>query len=151
MTERSLAFLRALPDVDPPAALWSRIERTHGRRRFARRAVSFAMAASVLLAAVFVGTNGFVAHDRAGPGRAVAVADAIARSHVLERDLAAVRTPGAQASLSLEAELARVDADLSRAYARRAGDAELHTLWNARVAALETLVALHRHPEAIRI
>ena len=146
MTERSLEFLRALPDIEPPPALWPRIERAQKRRRVARRVVSFAVAASVLVAVFVVGSQLFVTRDQ----HEAAVATAIARSHVLERDLVAVRRSGAQA-LSLEAELARVDADLSRAYARRAGDAELRTLWNARVATLETLVAMHRHPDAIRI
>ena len=153
MTERSLAFLRALPDVDPPPALWNRIERAQSRRRSTRRAVSFAMAATVLVAVMAVGTVmvGRGEIDRDVVGAAPPISETITRSHALERDLAAVRSTGQRASLSLEAELARVDADLARAYARQASEAELHTLWSARVTALETLVALHRHPEAIRI
>jgi hypothetical protein len=149
VTEQALQFLRCLPEVEPPALLWARIERAQARRRFARRAVPVALAASLLVALLMLRGTPTASGPTAAP--IAGIDQTIARSHALEGDLATARKTGGAASLSLESELARIDSDLARAYSRRANEVELSSLWNARVAALETLVASHRHPDAIRI
>ena len=143
----TLEFLRSLPDVAPPAALWTRIERVHARRRFVRRVMPLA---AVLLGGVLM-SNWDRPLQPPGPEGRESLVALIEQSHRLERDLATAQPTGSAVQTALAAELARVDAELLRAYARGAAVDELRPIWRARVAALESLVATQRHPDAIRI
>ena len=153
--------LRALSRHTPPAGGWNDLNRRMAarRRNFAVAGGGFALAASVLVAVTLIGLRPDVAppsgSQAAQPqaGRATAVAQVspelaqlIARSQALERQLSSVRPQVAvwntgrdQRATLLETELRRVDAQINFA---GTGDAE--ALWRRRVMLMNALVDLHQ-------
>jgi hypothetical protein len=141
--------LAELPEFDAPAARWLDVIAARRARGTAwrRRALLAGVAAAAALAAVAL------LPSRVAPpavdGAAVALAQAVQRSHALEGELARARGAGSAALVTVEADLARVDHALQAAYDRGAPPAELEPLWRERAAALETLLAGYRHPDTL--
>jgi len=152
--------LRALSRHTPPAGGWNDLNRRMAarRRNFAVAGGGFALAASVLVAVTLIGLrpdvappSGQSAQPQAGRATAVAqvspeLAQLIARSQALERQLSSVRPQVAvwntgrdQRATLLETELRRVDAQINFA---GTGDAE--ALWRRRVMLMNALVDLHQ-------
>ncbi|MDP9139660.1 MAG: hypothetical protein M3O62_02570 [Pseudomonadota bacterium] len=147
--------LKTLPDFDPPADGWSRLqarlEPAVPRRR--HRAAPLALAASVLMMIA----AGWLAYTPAPPSGAPApsigaaandnaVAGLMARSRALESDLDQVRPQVvvwdgrlAATTQTLESRLAMVDLQLNHADADSA-----RRLWQDRVALMSRLVETHQ-------
>lgn len=139
-SELSLRTLRvaALPEFDPPAQLWVRIEAEHHRRRQRRRLAQWgtAVAAAVALAAVLLLAP---QQDRVSGGADI-LAALETRSRQLEQEYAdVVRSAAAPYD---EAELFAIERALQQAYDRGAGVPELLPLWQQRNEVLTSLIAL---------
>lgn len=137
--ELSLSVLRlnGLPEFDPPAHLWDRIEAAQTQRR--RRATvrwGGGIAAVVAIAAVLL----VLPAQRPGGQGGGALAQLEQRSHELEQTYAGLSQP---ASLfESEAELHAVERALQQAYDRGATADELMPLWQQRNDVLSSLIAL---------
>lgn len=138
--ELSLKALRlaALPEFDPPAHLWVRIEAEHQRRRQRRRVTQWgtSIAAVLALAAVLL----LVPEQSAGPGGSSPLALLESRSQELEQMYASLSQSAA--ALDNEAELRAVEVALQQAYDRGAAADELMPLWQQRNEVLTNLIAL---------
>lgn len=138
--ELSLKALRlaALPEFDPPADLWGRIEAEHGRRRQRRRLRQWGMgiAAALALAAVLLLTP---QRDDATSGSST-LALLESRSQELEQRYAGLSQTAS--ALENEAELHAVEQALQQAYDRGAAAEELMPLWQQRNDVLTSLIAL---------
>ena len=137
----------ALPVVEPPADLWSRIVERHGRERQRarrRRLVALGAAAASVLAVA----GALVALRHPG-GDDI---DWQARAQALELRLHAFDSAGAGAAAeSAEAQLAQLDALLQAAYDNGAQRTEVVALWKRRSELLDTLLRLRqRNPEINR-
>ena len=125
------AHLAALPDCDPPEALWLRLRDaqlqargTPQRARWPWLASAAALALAVLLTTLL------------RPESQPAVADITPTTTPIETPrTAAVTDPASRASLL------RIDAALTRAYERNADEAELDALWQARQGMLDSLAS----------
>lgn len=122
------AHLAALPDCDPPEALWLRLRDaqlqargTPQRARWPWLASAAALALAVLLTSLL------------RPESQPAVADITPTT--IETTSAVVTDPASRASLL------RIDAALTRAYERNADEAELDALWQARQGMLDSLAS----------
>lgn len=138
--ELSLKALRlaALPEFDPPAHLWARIEAEHQRRRQRRRIAQWGtgIAAVVALAAVLL----FVPQRELVPSGSSALAVLESRSQELEQMYAGLSQTAS--TLDDEAELRAVERALQQAYDRGAAVDELMPLWQQRNEVLTSLIAL---------
>jgi len=138
--ELSLKALRvaALPEFDPPAHLWARIEAEHHRRRQRRRVMQWgaAVAASLALAAVLL----LVPQRELTSSAPSALALLESRSQELEQRYADLE-PSVTA-VENEAELHAVELALQQAYDRGAAVEELMPLWQQRNDVLTSLIAL---------
>lgn len=124
------AHLAALPECDPPPALWLRVRdaqlqtRGHPQRvRWPWLATAAALALAVLLASLL----------RAEPQPAIA--DIAPAAPSTEPARTPVTDPTSRASLM------RIDAALTRAYERNADETELDALWQARQGMLDSLAS----------
>ncbi len=142
MREPELSFralaarLPAAPVFVPPADLWPRIAAAHAARRRRRRRWRATLAGLGLAAAL---AALWFAPLRADRERI----DWQARAQALELELDAL--PGAgRAAPAAEAELARIDGALQRAYDRGARSDEVRPLWQARSELLSALLAARR-------
>lgn len=142
-SELSLKSLRlaALPEFDPPAQLWARIEAGHRRRLQRRRvtrwgvgiAAGLALTAVLLLAPQQNGTS-------SGASALAALAALESRSRELEQKYADLDHP--TLAPYDEAELRAIERALQQAYDRGAGVGELMPLWQQRNEVLTSLIAL---------
>lgn len=139
-SELSLRTLRvaALPEFDPPAQLWARIEAEHYRRRQRQRLARWGtgVAAAVALAAVLQLAP---QQERVSSGSS-ALAALESRSRQLEQEYADL-DHSAVAPYD-EAELLAIERALQQAYDRGAGVPELMPLWQQRNEVLTSLIAL---------
>jgi hypothetical protein len=138
--ELSLKALRvaALPEFDPPAHLWARIEAEHHRRRQRRRGLQWGIgiAAALALATVLL-----VAPQRDVTSSSTSTLALLeSRSQELEQRYAGLSQ--AATALENEAELRAVELALQRAYDRGAAAEELMPLWQQRNDVLASLIAL---------
>lgn len=99
-------YLQALPEAEPPAALWTRIEQARCTTR-ARDWRWPTLAAAILASVLVLGT---VPREPAAPGIATAGSD-----------------PGV-----VDPAVQQLDLELSLAYARQAGEQEIAALWQTR-------------------
>jgi hypothetical protein len=146
LPEGARATLAALPQFEPSAALWLRIEAQHRARQRRRWAVGIGLAASVLGAVLLL------RREAMAPATPDALTALVARVQALELEAARTRSDAAMlapAALSAEAELARIDAELQQAYDRGAAAVELERLWRARAELLDTLVTAYRRPDHV--
>lgn len=127
------AHLAALPECEPPEALWQRLRAaqqqargTPQRARWPWLASAAALALAVLLGALL------------RPMPEPAIPDAAMTAHEVETPASVTTTVTDPAS---RASLLRIDAALTRAYERNAGDAELDALWQARKGMLDSLAS----------
>lgn len=126
------AHLAALPDCDPPEALWLRLRDAQQRARGKPQRARWPWLASAAALALAVLT-GSLLRPVAGP----AIPDTV-------RTAQRVETPAnanAATDPSTRASLLRIDAALTRAYERNANDTELDALWQAREGVLDTLAS----------
>lgn len=134
--ELNLRSLRlgALPEFDPPADLWARIESAHQRRRRQRGLLRWggALAACLALAVVF---SLAPTSPQTDP-----LLHAEQRSHELEQLYAGLAQP--LSPLESEAELRALELALQQAYDRGAAPTELLPLWQQRNELLSSLIAL---------
>lgn len=113
-------YLAALPDVQPPEALWLRLRAAHASPARARWPWLAATAAAVLVAVLLWPLRESRAPlSRAAPAMAVAA-------------------PAVEPSL-VDAGLRRLDDELTLAYARNADETELAALWQTRERLIESL------------
>lgn len=133
----------ALPEFEPPADLWSRIERRHGQRR-RQRIVRRSLAG--LSAALLVGL-GVAWWQPPSPTVADAVADQRREALQLERDWQALVSDDAASGY---VQLRPVDHALQQAYDRHAERDELAQLWSERSRVLRELIR-HRQGNAAPI
>ena len=137
--------LAALPDFAPPDGLRERVAaRSWNAPRGAPRVARFAAAAVVALAA-----GAGLLLQRPAPDVA---STPDARMAGLERDLQALRVANSArgpAVDALEAELARIDRRLLRAYAGDAATVEVDPLWRDREAVLHQLLLAYRGPDRV--
>lgn len=135
--------LAALPDFAPPDGLRERVAaRSWNAPRPAQRATRLAAAAVVVLAA---GAGLWL--QRPTPASAPT-----ARMAGLEREVQALRVATAArgpAVAALEAELARIDRRLQRAYASDTRSPEVEPLWRDREAVLDQLLLAYRGPDRV--
>jgi hypothetical protein len=138
--ELSLKALRlaALPEFDPPAHLWARIEAEHQRRRQRRRVAQWGtgIAAMVALAAVLL----LAPQRELVSSGSSALAMLESRSQELEQRYAGLSQTAS--TLDDEAELRAVERALQQAYDRGAAVDELMPLWQQRNEVLTSLIAL---------
>ncbi|MEO6076562.1 MAG: hypothetical protein ABIP56_07130 [Dokdonella sp.] len=135
----SAARLPALPEFEPAANLWSRIERRHARRRLYRTRVAAGGIASVFVAAVAV----FAFH---APTRANDVlAQQRQETMQLEQDWEALGKITADGGY---ARLRSFDVALQQAYDRRVEGDELDRLWSERNQVLRDLIRTRRNGAA---
>lgn len=138
--ELSLKALRvaALPEFDPPAHLWARIEAEHLRRRQRRRVLQWGsgIAAALALATVLL----VMPQQESASTGSSALALLESRSQELEQRYADL-DPSATA-VENEAELRAVELALQQAYDRGAAVEELMPLWQQRNEVLTSLIAL---------
>jgi hypothetical protein len=138
--ELSLKALRlaALPEFDPPAHLWARIEAEHQRRRQRRRVAQWGtgIAAVVALAAVLL----LAPQRELVSSGSSALAMLESRSQELEQRYAGLSQTAS--TLDDEAELRAVERALQQAYDRGAAVDELMPLWQQRNEVLTSLIAL---------
>lgn len=131
----------ALPEFEPPADLWSRIERRHGQRR-RQRIVRRNLAA--VSAALLLVVGGAWWQPASLPTMPDAVADQRREALQLERDWQAlVRDDAASGYVQLRP----VDLALQQAYDRQAERDELAQLWSERSRVLRELIR-HRQGNA---
>jgi hypothetical protein len=134
-----LAFLRAPPDIEPPDALWSRIEtaraRNVQRRTFLRIAGASAGTLGLALA-LWIGGHTINKPQTAG------TIDWQARAQALELRLRLLGDNGLRGAATEEtrAELVRIDLSLQSAYDRGGDEKELSPLWKRRSELLDTLI-----------
>jgi hypothetical protein len=117
--------LEALPESEPPASLWPRLAAARAdvlRRRRRPWQMGAAAAAAALLA---------VLGARLLPAP-------VAPAEVVMADPGSP-APTASAALPGDAGLRRLDDEIALAYARRASDAEVAVLWQARARLIESL------------
>ncbi|WP_440224923.1 hypothetical protein ACQQ2N_06695 [Dokdonella sp. MW10] len=135
---RVQAMLDNLPEFEPDAALWTRIEAARARRRGARLAVRSAWWGAGIAAALAVVVLRTGAPD---PGLSADESGTLAwqrQSEALEREwLAGERAPG---HAPARARLLGIDGALQAAYDRGATADELEPLWRQRHAALRSLI-----------
>lgn len=135
------ARLRALPLFEPPAGGWNALERRR-RRSAQRRLTGWALAASVLVAAV---TAGWQLHGTgaASPVNVAALESqsrALAQALQQERQQSAVwDSDRAQRTAELESRLALVDLQIGYADPKSAAE-----LWQDRLSLMSALVETHR-------
>ena len=132
--------LPALPEFEPAADLWSRIEHRHARRRRARWVGGVGVAAALLLAVAVVRITATI-----GDG------DSFAEQRVetlqLEQDWQALGLD----EVDGYAQLRPLDVALQQAYDRHADGAELGQLWNQRNQRLRELIRSRRNDSAIHV
>lgn len=125
----------ALPEFDPPADLWPRIEQRYVRQVHRRRLGAASAIAAVLVATVAM-------FSLSSPPR---VSDAVSRQRSetmqLEQDWQAL---GAATVDSGYARLRPVDVALQQAYDRHADGSELDRLWGERNQVLRDLIRNRR-------
>ncbi len=137
-TARVQAMLDNLPEFEPDASLWTRIEAAQSRRRRSRSAMRTGWIGAGIAAALAV----VVLRTGTPEGGAIGVeADAATwqrQSEALEREwLASERAPG---HAPARARLLGIDDALQAAYDRGATSDELAPLWQQRNAALRSLI-----------
>ena len=129
--ELSLKALRlaALPEFDPPADLWARIETEHHRRRQRRRVLQWGtgIAAALALATVLLLAPQRESATDGGNGMLALLES---RSQELEQRYAGLSQT--VSALENEAELRAVEQALQQAYDRGAAVEELMPLWQQR-------------------
>ena len=135
-------------DIEPPDALWSRIEKAHGRKR-RRRNLSRVAGAGVIVAVLAIAMTAGVRllpHSRSN-------VDWEARAQALELQLRTVAEGNGMlrtvASDDMRVELRRVDLSLQSAYDRGAREDELAPLWKRRSELLNTLIEDREHGLAL--
>ena len=137
MASRVATLLRELPEHEPAADLWARIQSAQGRRRQRRRLrqgiwLGSALAAAALLVVALIPRTTQVRDAQSE------LAVWQARSHTLEQEwLAASRE---SMDPRYRAELRLIDVHLQSAYDRGANDSELIPLWKLRSEALRDLI-----------
>lgn len=134
--ELSLQSLRldALPEFEPPASLWPRIQQAHARRLRRRRLLRWSAAAAVV-----VGVALGIGLQRSPTDHTLAQLEADSRA--LEQAYA--QLPHAvDIALDGELELRVLERSLQRAYDRGASAEELLPLWRQRVELLGSLIAV---------
>lgn len=136
---------QSLPDVDPPADLWSRIERAHGRRTSLRRRRRLAGIALLAVAACATTVGYWQLHARTSV--APEAVDWQARAEALELQLYAMQRDnqfGNAGSHGLETELGEIDQSLQTAYESGAPANVLVPLWKRRSELLDTLIVARK-------
>jgi hypothetical protein len=135
-------------DIEPPDALWSRIEQAHVRKRRRRtiaRVAGAGMAVAVVAVALTAGGR-LISHSRSN-------VDWEARAQALELQLRTVAEGNGMlrtvASDDMRVELRRVDLSLQSAYDRGAREDELAPLWKRRSELLNTLIEDREHGLAL--
>lgn len=112
--------LTALPEVDPPEALWLRLRAAHASPTRARWPWLAATAAAVLVAVLLWPLN-----EAMSPVSNTAPAIALAAPHI--------------GPTHVDAGLRRLDDELTLAYARNADETELAALWQTRERLIDSL------------
>jgi hypothetical protein len=132
--------LAELPEFDPPAHLWARIDAAvvarKRRRTWGAAAAGGAIAASVAFALLLVRPVTTPAPD--------ALVSLRSESQHLESQLASTTLVHSSATLSTEMELQRVESALQFAYDHGADTQELAPLWRRRVDLLAVLLQLQQ-------
>jgi hypothetical protein len=132
--------LAELPEFDPPAHLWVRIDAAvvarKRRRTWAAIAASGAIAASVAFALLMVRPVAAPSPDGLVTLRS--------ESQHLENQLSSTSLVHSSATLGTELELQRVESALQFAYDRGADTQELAPLWRRRVDLLAVLLQLQQ-------
>jgi len=132
--------LAELPEFDPPAHLWARIDAAvvarKRRRIWGAMATGGALAASAVFALMLV-------RPAATPGSDVLV-NLRSQSQRLETQLASATLVHTSATLGTELELQRVESALQFAYDHGADTQELAPLWRRRVDLLAVLLQLQQ-------
>lgn len=134
----SVVRLNGLPEFDPPAHLWQRIE-TARKQRLRRRAMvrwGSGIAAVLAIATVLLVLPGQAPSVQGGG----ALAQLEQRSHELEQAYAGLSQPASP--FESEADLRAVERALQQAYDRGAAADELMPLWQQRNEVLSSLIAL---------
>lgn len=121
--QRWRAHLAALPDVDPPAALWERLQQARAEQTMPRRARWPWMASAAALAVAVLATQLLPQQHAAAP----------AGSELVQVPSIESADPASRASLL------RMDAELARAFEQNADDARLDALWQARSNLVDSL------------
>lgn len=166
------AALRSLPDLDPPQAAWERLQSALDERELNAEAASprsharirYALAASIAVLALFsatlfiatnplrtpVGQSADVTPQRAEPNVSLALADLVAESARLERELTALpryrgamRVGTAGTIAGLEDQIAWIDTALTTNVAFDADTNYQEDLWRERVEVMNALVEVH--------
>ena len=130
---RCRSYLAALPECDPPDALWQRVQAAQAMSRGRGRPARWpwlASAAALAFAAVLVARL----QSAPAPDGAVTPVAAVSTSTATE-SVSSVVDPASRASLS------RIDAELTRAYERNADAAELDALWQTRRGMVDSLAS----------
>jgi hypothetical protein len=134
----SVVHLNELPEFDPPAHLWERIEAVRKQRLRRRATVRWGggIAAVLAIAAVLLVLPGQPPGGQSGG----ALAQLERRSHELEQAYADLSQPASP--FESEADLRAVEHALQQAYDRGAAADELMPLWQQRNEVLSSLIAL---------
>lgn len=135
MDERTRTWLHALPEVDPPAHLWRRIE--HGQRVVRRRRALAQAAGGALMCATLVLAVAVLPRPQSVP---TDLAGWQQQSRALERASTA-QLHSQRGTLVIPA----IDRRLQEAYERNADPAELEYLWQTRSQGLRH-AASQTHP-----
>ncbi len=137
-TARVQAMLDKLPEFEPDASLWTRIEDAHARRRRSRSAVRTGWIGAGIAAALAVVVLRIGAPEGGTSGVEADTTAWQMQSEALEREwLASARAPG---HVPARARLLGIDDALQAAYDRGATSDELAPLWQQRNAALRSLI-----------
>lgn len=155
MPEKSMiSWKERLPEVEPPATLWPRIDRA---RRQRRRGFLLAPAIAATVAATGLGLAVLVAPPAEMPV-AVSGLDALIEDNrrlfevLHSQQVGSGELPGWQAQRvrSLQFDLAQLDRKLQQGYTQAGGSAELESLWRTRAALLGNLIETYEQPRDIR-
>ncbi len=149
-------WLARLPDVDPPATLWPRIEAAR-RQRSRGRLLAPALAASIAL----IGFALALVATQAPPAPAVAGLDGldglIEDNRRLVESLQTYQTSAGalagwqeQRIRSLEIDLSLLDRKLQEGYSFASDSRDLETLWRTRAGLLSSLIETYERPRDIR-
>lgn len=133
--------LAELPEFEPPAALWARIEAAHEARVTQRRRRLFGAAGGALAASFALAT--LLLHPVRTASEAPDLLGTLrGESQRLEAQLSGAHLVHTAATLGTELELRRLDTTLQHAYEHGADNAELAPLWHRRIELLGVLLQL---------
>ncbi len=133
--------LAELPEFEPPASLWARIEAAHDVRIARRRRRLFGAAGGALAASFALAT--LLLHPLRTSSDAPDLLSGLrGESQRLEAQLSGAHLVHTSATIGTELELRRLDTTLQRAYEHGADSAELAPLWQRRIELLGVLLQL---------